>query len=227
MNDEKIFIQLNKDYQYVENVYGEKNVGCVFASFDGGIMTTEAIIFPTFEDICLKNSLPTNIIDNGIHVKDIRCIFSDILKDNSKVKDALMTEYRIVNLRYENLFNKYFYNNRERICNAATDITAANILKASVIELLRVVFNENSTSIDFIKNLSDAEKIGLSALIDRIDDEGIVSIHKLCQEVDISRQVLNNLVIKMKEAHVAVISNMGNKGSFVKILDYRLINFNR
>ena len=117
------------------------------------------------------------------------------------------------------------------MCNSYKGITEGNteglkLLETAFVETLRQVFNKNSNSINFIKNLSDAEKKALSAIMDKIDDQGVISINKLCAEVDISRQVFNSLLLKMYNTKVALVSNWGARGTFIKIMDYRLLDFN-
>ena len=90
---------------------------------------------------------------------------------------------------------------------------------------MRNVLNINSTSINFLKSLTDSEKIALSAILEKINDEGVVSIVKLSQEKDISRYVFDSLIQKMKTYKVAAIATCGPRGTYIRITDCRLLNF--
>lgn len=242
INDYEIFNQLNKDYKWACNTYSESNVYGIFAfgkvNTSQGIssieeLTTELIIFPTFEEVCINSHPPLKTlitIENNqkIMVKDIRCIYTDLAAGgNTLLQEALETNYRIINFEYEKLFDMYMLNNKEKMLGVALGETEAiNELKLSVVEILRTVFNNNSNSIKFIKELTDAEKVALAAILDKLENgEGIMSIVKLCQEKDISRYVFDTLLAKLRESKLAVITSWGPKGTYIKITDYRLLNF--
>ena len=87
------------------------------------------------------------------------------------------------------------------------------------------MLNINSTSINFLKSLTDSEKVALSAIIEKINDEGMISIVKLSQQKDISRYIFDELIQKMKTYKVATITTYGPKGTYIRINDCRLLNF--
>ena len=237
INDIVIFQQLNMNYDYLAEQFKEENVFGIFAfgkvNTENGIqdiseLTTEGIIFPTFEEVCLNKRPPLKTIENNIIIKDIRCIFNDItLTQNDPIKEALFTDYKIINVRYIRLFEKYFYDKKEQIHNRISikDSEAIKLLENGLTELLRNVLNINSTSINFLKSLTDSEKIALSAILEKINDEGVVSIVKLSQEKDISRYVFDSLIQKMKTYKVAAIATCGPRGTYIRITDCRLLNF--
>lgn len=242
INDYEIFNQLNKNYNAICNMYGEANVYGIFAfgkvNTLTGIqsieeLTTEAIIFPNFEQVCINLTPPVKTLitiedNHKIMVKDIRCIYADLAAGgNTLLQESLETNYRIINLAYEKLFDMYMLNNKEKMLGVAMGETdAINELKLSVVEILRTVFNNNSTSISFIKHLTDSEKVGLSAILERLNcGEGVISIAKLCKDIDISRYVLDRLLQKLKESKLATITLWGAHGTYIKITDYRLLNF--
>ena len=238
IKDYLLFSQLNTDYKCVCDIYGECNVYGIFAfgkvNTSDGIetiedFTTEAIIFPTFEDVCL-NKIPvkTSIGEGRITIKDIRYIYNDItIATNGLLDEALNTNYRIINLQYEKLFEFYMLNNKSVLEGInLSEQEAVKKLKYCITETLRIVFNENSLSIDFIKNLTDTEKLGLSAILEKLENgEGIISIAKICKDRDISRYVLDNLLKKLKDSQMAAVTSWGPRGMQIKITDYRLLNF--
>ena len=237
VNDTIIFQQLNKNYEYLIGKFKEENVFGIFAfgkvNTEEGIqdiseLTTEGIIFPTFEEICLNKRPPLKTIENNIIIKDVRCIFNDTtLTQNDPITEALFTDYRIINVKYLRFFEKYFYDKREKIHNRINikDSEATNLLETGLTELMRNVLNINSTSINFLKSLTDSEKVALSAIIEKINDEGMISIVKLSQQKDISRYVFDELIQKMKTYKVATITTYGPKGTYIRVNDCRLLNF--
>ena len=68
---------------------------------------------------------------------------------------------------------------------------------------------------DFIKTLSMMEKKGLTAIINKIGEEGTISINKLVEETNISRAVYNSLLNKLEKANAAEITNSGVKGTHI------------
>lgn len=239
ISTDEIFIQLNKNLELAYNEYGEENIFGIYAfgkiNQGEGIqyiseLTTEVIVFPSFEDVCLNKPMLEGNIDNVLF-KDFRLIYAEARmgRGSSRITEGLFTEYKILNPRYELLYEKYLLKNQDAIHNAIVNDKGDGIylLEKGITEILRQVFNQNSTSIKFIKELSDAEKKALSAILDEITEEGIVSINKLCAKVDISRQVFNNLLLKMHHDKVAITSNWGSRGTFIKIMDYRILDFNR
>jgi GTP-sensing pleiotropic transcriptional regulator CodY len=90
-----------------------------------------------------------------------------------------------------------------------------------VIEIIKHSFKISNT--DFSDNLTIAEKEGLDYILSQIGKEGIVSINNLSKETGISRPVFNNLIAKMKTAKVAIIQNMGAKGTYIKITNLNLL----
>ena len=56
------------------------------------------------------------------------------------------------------------------------------------------------------------------------DGEGIVSISKLVEGGDYSRPVFKSVLNKMKDAEIAELTNMGVKGTHIKIIDGVFLN---
>lgn len=114
---------------------------------------------------------------------------------------------------------------------AEAGITA---LDRGVVEILRKSFNpakeEEISREDFFSHLTNAEIRAYYSIIRQIHAEGNVTISKLVQANSISRPVYNNLLTKMKEHNIAEISNMGAKGTYIRInqaeLKAEALNFN-
>lgn len=105
------------------------------------------------------------------------------------------------------------------------DVFADRFLQIGIKEIIKYSFIINDTYDIFIKELNDAEKVGLKAILEKIKEEGNISLAKVCAESDISRQVLNEVIRKLKESGLAIVQNQGCLGTYVKILNEKLKNF--
>ena len=93
-------------------------------------------------------------------------------------------------------------------------------LDTGTIEIFKMSFFESAPSCtkeEFFDYLTNAEERAYKSIILEIKDEGNITISRLVEKNSISRPVYNNLLIKMKEYDVAEISNMGMKGTYIKI----------
>lgn len=99
-------------------------------------------------------------------------------------------------------------------------------LDQGVIEILKKSFNsatsQEISKKDFFSKLTHAEQKAYYSIIKEIREEGNVTISKLVEVNSISRPVYNNLLVKMKEYKVAEISNMGAKGTYIRITQAEL-----
>lgn len=97
-------------------LYGSQNYG--FATEESDI-DSKVFVLPSFEDFCLRhNNLVSKTIEleNGEHidVKDIRLLRDNLFKQNINFMELLFTEYKILMPQWEELFTKWFINNREK-----------------------------------------------------------------------------------------------------------------
>jgi transcriptional pleiotropic repressor len=96
---------------------------------------------------------------------------------------------------------------------AALNNGVIEILKSSFVEIQ----HDASSKEEFFKNLTNAETKAYYSIVSEIHDEGNITISKLVAKHSISRPVYNNLMVKLKECGVATVSNMGMKGTYIKI----------
>lgn len=79
---------------------------------------TKCIVLPTFEDFCLgkKPVSTTHVLENGEHLdaKDLRLYMDCFRKQNVNFVEILFTEYKVVNPKYEDQWNR-LVNAREKI----------------------------------------------------------------------------------------------------------------
>ena len=85
--------------------------------YDGSDVDCKAIILPSFDDFLFgrKQISTTLILENNEHIdlKDIRLMFDNFKKQNINFVEILFTEYKVMNPKYEQLFNIVFENNEK------------------------------------------------------------------------------------------------------------------
>lgn len=223
--NEKIFKKLNTDLEIIYRTFGKDNVFGIFSYGDG--YNAEAIVIPTFEDICINEKLiDTNIItDNGlVLIRDARLIYHATKEGYGEMISALYTEDYIVNPKYEHMYIKLFRANRNEISAGALSGEPSPLLKDAVMKIMRTVLNEDSAAVRFIKKLTDVEKLALISIVQTIGDEGVFSQAKVASAIGVSRLTMTNLVGKLEEYKVAKVENLGPKGTYIKILDDTILN---
>lgn len=112
---------------------------------------------------------------------------------------------------------------------------ALKAMDAGVTEILKFSFEEHEPESprkeNFFKQLTNAETKAYYSIVKEIGCEGNITISKLVEKNNISRPVYNNLITKMKENKVATVTNMGMKGTYIKITQFELkaeaIDFNK
>ena len=105
-----LFLQGSQNYN--NDIYTEEYMSDI---------DTKAIVLPTFEDF-VRGKEPvstTLILENNEHidVKDIRVMFDVIQKSNVNFLEILFTDFKIINPKYEKLFQPIL-DNAERLANA-------------------------------------------------------------------------------------------------------------
>lgn len=80
--------------------------------------------------------------------------------------------------------------------------------------------NEDKTKVvNIIDFLTDKERQALSLILSKLENgEGIISISKLLEESNISRPVFKSALNKMEKYYIAEVTNMGVKGTYIKLL---------
>lgn len=122
MND--IIKKLEENYQTVVNM-GYEIVGIFLQgsqnyelAYENSDVDCKAIILPKFNDFVLNNKMvsTTYILENDEHIdlKDIRLMFECFKKQNINFVEIIFTKYKILNPKYQLLFQPILDNN-ERI----------------------------------------------------------------------------------------------------------------
>ena len=99
------------------------------------------------------------------------------------------------------------------------------MVKTTVIEIVKIALTKTINQDEFLNMLTDAEKEALKIVMNYlILGEGNISVSRLVEESNLSRPVFKGLLQKMKDTDIAEISNMGVKGTYIKIIDGVFLN---
>lgn len=105
--------------------------------------------------------------------------------------------------------------------NASTEqrFAADEYIKQGVISVISYSL-ENNISVDsFISCLTQTEKIAFKNIIFILSDGiDVISISQIVEDTGISRPVYKNLLLKMENNKIAEITNLGVKGTKIKLL---------
>ena len=221
MNEKEIYWKLNQHLKIVQQNYHNENIIaiCVTEIIDNEIESS-AIVVPTFEQVCTSlQSIHTTLCEY-ITIYDIREMY------NIKQHFLFDAEYIIVNPKYEHIFYKVGMANKDKFNAGGAIGEPADECRIALMKVCRYCWNEGSNAVRFIKQITDAEKLALNGIIKAIGDEGVISQSKVASSVGVSRLTMSNLIMKMKFCEVATVKYMGNKGTYIKIIDDTLLNIN-
>ena len=221
MNEKEIYWKLNQHLKIVQQNYHNENIIaiCVTEIIDNEIKSS-AIVIPTFEQVCTSlQSIHTTLCEY-ITIYDIREMY------NIKQHFLFDAEYIIVNPKYEHIFYKVGMANKDKFNAGGAIGKPADECRIALMKVCRYCWNEGSNAVRFIKQITDAEKLALNGIVKAIGDEGVISQSKVASSVGVSRLTMSNLIMKMKFCEVATVKYMGNKGTYIKIIDDTLLNIN-
>ena len=203
-----------------QNYHNENIIAiCVTEIIDNEIESS-AIVVPTFEQVCTSlKSIHTTLCEY-ITIYDIREMY------NIKQHFLFDAEYIIVNPKYEHIFYKVGIANKNKFNAGGVIGKPADECRIALMKVCRYCWNEDSNAVRFIKQITDAEKLALNGIVKAIGDEGVISQSKVASSVGVSRLTMSNLIMKMKFCEVATVKYIGNKGTYIKIIDNTLLNIN-
>ena len=221
MNEKEIYWKLNQHLKIVQQNYHNENIIaiCVTEIIDNEIESS-AIVVPTFEQVCTSLQSIHTTLCKYITIYDIREMY------NIKQHFIFDAEYIIVNPKYEHIFYKVCMANKDKFNAGGAIGEPANECRIALMKICRYCWNEGSNAVRFIKQITDAEKLALNGIVKIIGDEGVISQSKVASSVGVSRLTMSNLIMKMKFCEVATLKYMGNKATYIKIIDDTLLNIN-
>lgn len=179
--------------------------------------TLIAIYIPDFEELCDYKILDTTILINNQSIKllDIRYLKKYINDYIIDFNNIIYNNNFIVNNYYQDIYNEINY-----IKNQNIDKLISTIIEYSLNSETPVICNT------FIETLTELELIVLKYIISSMDNnETIVSISKAIEQTKVSRPVFKNLFNKLSSNNIAEITNLGVKGTSIKLINKDLINY--
>lgn len=226
--EEKIFFKLNLTINTIKKIYSEESIFGIYTY--GDYQNIICIIIPTFERVCLNEGLINDVYkidllkNNQIKTIDIRYVYHATRDGYPEVIESLYTDYYIINPRYEHIYHKLFRNNRNKFLEGIKCGSPPEELKIAIMTIVRTAFCDNSKVFNFLKQITDSEKNAIEQIILSIGDEGTFSQAKVATAAGVSRPTMTNLIMKMKLSEVAEVSYLGNRGTYMKIIDDTLLN---
>lgn len=219
MNEKEIYWKLNQHLKIVQQNYPIENIfGICVTEIGDDEIESSAIVVPTFKQVCTSLQSIHTTLHEYITVYDIREMY-DI--EQHFIFDA---EYVIINPKYEHIFHKICMANKDKFNAGGAIGEPVDELRIALMKVCRYCWNESSNAVQFIKQITDSEKLALNGIVKAIGDEGVISQSKVASLVGVSRLTMSNLIMKMKFCEVATVEYMGNKGTYIKIIDDTLLN---
>lgn len=113
MTKEEIMLEINNLYSAAINVYGEDRLlgGFAVGNLNYGLaeqvseIDIVAFYIPTFEELCTTAPFKNEQVNSRILIRDIRSMYELLNIHSNLLMEALLTEYYIVNPKYENPVN--------------------------------------------------------------------------------------------------------------------------
>lgn len=155
----KIMSRLQEHYTEVENM-GYEFIGVFLQGsqnyeldYEGSDIDSKAILLPKFNDFVLNNKTTstTHVCKNNEHIdlKDIRLMFDCFRKQNINFVEILFTKYKIINPKYELLFQPLIDNN-EMIARY-NNYASVNCISGMALEKYKAMEHPYPTLIDKIE----------------------------------------------------------------------------
>lgn len=95
----------------------------------------------------------------------------------------------------------------------------------TIVEIMKIALTKSISADEFLSMLTPAEQGALKDIMQNLENgEGIVSVSKLVEGGNYSRPVYKSVLNKMKDAEIADLTNMGVKGTHIKIIDGVFLN---
>lgn len=182
------------------------------------------LYLPLFEELCFE--VPQyKKLDKVFTIVDFR-LFPELIAENDmKILSAFISDSYVVNSAYEKEFNNLI-ENKDKIIKSIYEKEIYD-LKPICAEILNAGCKQNSANLlPFIKKITESERKALFAIVKEIQLEGNISISKMIESTKISRPVFKNLLFKLKEENIAIIDNMGVKGTYIKFLNKDILRLN-
>lgn len=177
------------------------------------ILPTEEELYNTYPNIVLNTSYFK--VENNIF--DIRLLTYAITNKIPTCTEMILSPYKIINPKYEELLNKKLFINKELLYLSNND----NILKElqkNIKTIIQSSFELPSQEQELINILTKTEIKVLKNIIDDFkgEKEGDIKVSSATNVYKVSTVVFRTLFYKLKDYRVAEIDSRGVKGTHIK-----------
>lgn len=216
-SDKEIMLRLQENYDLLVEMgyevvgvflYGSFNYGL---SYEGSDIDCKAVVVPKFNDFVMgkKEVSTTHVWENDEHleIKGIKTMLDTIKKQNINFVEILFTEYKIMNPKYEALFQPMFDNN-EAVAHY-NNYASINCMVGMVMEKYKALEHPYPATIEKIKKFGiDPKQLHHVVRITEFMQRYISGvpyaeclISKIPEElIDLKRGMVNGRQITVEEA---------------------------
>lgn len=207
--------RIEEFYNEMINKYGDNRVLWVAGIGPGifkhdteGITDVSACILPAEDE--LYNTYPNS------NYFDIRYLVNGIQSKSSEWIELILSPYKIINSKYEEILNKNLFINKE-LLYLSNNEDLINKLKKSVKQIIISSFEMPSQEQELINILTKTELKILKNIIKDFDEEkeGDIKVSQATESYKISTAVFRTLFYKLKQYKVAEIDSRGVKGTHI------------
>lgn len=100
-----------------------------------------------------------------------------------------------------------------------------SMVTESIVDIMKIALSKTISADEFLSQLTSPEQSALKIIMQYLENgEGVVSISKLVENHEYSRPVFKSVLNKMKDMSIAELTNMGVKGTHIKIIDGVFLN---
>lgn len=208
--------KIEKFYNDMIEKYGENRllwvagVGSGIFSLDvEDITEVAACILPTENE--LYNTCPNS------NYFDIRYLTYGIQHKSSECIELILSPYKIINPKYEEVLNKYLFINKELLFLSNNE-EILNELKKSIKQIIISSFELPTQEQELINILTKTEIKVLNNIIKdfKEEKEGDIKVSQATETYKISTVVFRTLFYKLKQYKVAEVDSRGVKGTHIK-----------
>lgn len=208
-------------------LFGKANIEPIYSIKE---VETVTVFFPSIQDIALGLPISNTWVERiggGRTLRvDIRSIASLIQDENQHIEDILFTKYYQLSSAYQKLFSKCKEYFNSVGANSWYPITANGSFAKWWAALFEQYFQYcDGTQEKLFNSLTKTEERALIYLLERIGEEGVISISEVIQDSKISRPIFNSLLEKLDRYRGAEVKNRGVKGTSIRFSDHVLSRF--
>ncbi len=177
------------------------------------ILPTEEELYNTYPQIVFDKSA----IETENNIFDIRLLVCAITNKIPTCTEMILSPYKIINPKYEELLNKKLFINKELLYLSNND-NILKELKKNIKNIIQSSFELPSQEQELINILTKTEIKVLKNIIEDFngEKEGDIKVSNATNTYKVSTVVFRTLFYKLKNYRVAEIDSRGVKGTHIK-----------